>query len=72
MDVEIGDEITIDSEKVGRPPRTGEILEVLFEPYGTRYRVLWDDGHESTIHPAAGTARIRQPGRSELFATLFD
>lgn len=56
-----GDSIVIESEKAGSPPRTGEVLEVLEEPFGTRYRVRWDDGHESTIHPLPGTVRISHP-----------
>jgi hypothetical protein len=57
-----GDAILIESEKAGSPPRTGQIREVLEEPWGTRYRVRWDDGHESIIHPIAGTARVRRNG----------
>jgi hypothetical protein len=53
-----GDVITVDSEKVDVPPRSGTVLEVLEAPYGTRYRVRWHDGHESTIHPMAGTAHF--------------
>ena len=53
-----GDRIVIESEKVGKAVRTGEILEVIESPYGTNYRVRWDDGHESEIRPAAGSARI--------------
>jgi hypothetical protein len=58
MPVKQRDRIVIESEKVGRPAREGEILEVIEASYGTRYRVAWDDGHESTINPAAGTAQI--------------
>jgi Domain of unknown function (DUF1918) len=50
--------IVIDSDKAGQPAREGEILEVIEASYGTRYRVAWDDGHESTIRPAAGIAHI--------------
>jgi hypothetical protein len=25
--------------------------------YGTRYRVRWDDGRETTIRPSAGSSR---------------
>ncbi len=53
-----GDRISIDSGKAGRPPREGEILEVLESAAGPRYRVRWADGHESDIRPAGGTARI--------------
>ena len=58
MAVKQRDRIVIDSDKVGQPAREGEILEVIEASYGTRYRVAWDDGHESTIHPVAGSARI--------------
>lgn len=58
MAVKVRDRIEIDSDKAGKPPRAGEILEVIEASYGTRYRVAWDDGHESTIRPAGGTAHI--------------
>ncbi len=58
MTAKPGDSIWIDSDKVGVAARKGTILEVLEAEYGTRYRVEWDDGHESEIHPVAGTARI--------------
>jgi hypothetical protein len=57
MVVKSGDRIIIESEKVGQPDREGEILEVIEAPYGTRFRVRWDDGHESTIRPSGGSAR---------------
>ncbi len=52
------DEIVVDSEKAGTPGRRGEILEILEESYGIRYRVRWEDGRESVIHPVAGTVHI--------------
>lgn len=58
MSVKIGDRIVIESERVGLAPREGEILELIASSAGPRYRVRWDDGHESTIRPAAGSARI--------------
>ncbi len=53
-----GDRIVIETEKVGQRAREGEILEVFESPMGVNYRVRWDDGHESEIRPAAGSARI--------------
>ncbi len=50
--------IVVESEKVGQPPREGDVLEVIEAPYGTRYRVAWDDGHEGTFRPSAGSAKI--------------
>ncbi|HET9347353.1 MAG TPA: DUF1918 domain-containing protein [Candidatus Limnocylindrales bacterium] len=58
MAVKQRDRIVIDSDKAGQPAREGEVLEVIEAEYGTRYRVLWDDGHESTIRPAGGTAHV--------------
>ena len=58
MIAKLGDRISIESEKVGKPPREGEILEVVESAAGPHYRVRWEDGHESDIRPAAGSARI--------------
>lgn len=61
-----GDRIVIESEKVGQKPREGVILEVIEASYGVRYRVRWDDEHESTIRPSAGSARTtHQPEQSQ-------
>jgi hypothetical protein len=51
----VGDRIMVDSQKAGEPPRQGTILEIIEHEYGTSYRVAWDDGHESTFRPTAGT-----------------
>ena len=58
MNARVGDRIVVESEKVGQAAREGVILEVIEASYGIRYRVRWDDGHESTIRPSAGSARI--------------
>jgi Domain of unknown function (DUF1918) len=64
MTGKVGDRIVVESERVGQAVREGDILEVIEASYGTRYRVRWDDGHESTIRPAAGSARIVAGGKS--------
>lgn len=38
----------------GEAPRCGEILEVLGQPGHERYRVRWDNSHESIVFPADG------------------
>ena len=53
-----GDRIEIESETVGTPTREGEILEVLQGEISVRYRIRWQDGHESVFTPSGGTARI--------------
>ncbi len=57
MTAQAGDRIVVESEKVGQAAREGVILEVIEASYGIRFRVLWDDGHETTIRPSAGSAR---------------
>ena len=58
MAARTGDRIIVESERVGTPAREGKVLEVIEASYGTRYRVLWDDGHESTFRPSGGSATI--------------
>jgi hypothetical protein len=58
MAAQAGDQIILESEKVGRPPREGEIIEVIESSVGVRYSVHWADGHESTFRPSACSARI--------------
>ena len=53
-----GDHIVVESEAVGTPTREGEILEVISGTVAVRYRVRWEDGHESTFTPSGGSARI--------------
>jgi len=52
----------------GETARRGEILEVLGKPGHQRFRVRWDEHHESIVFPADGvsvvpqhTTRPRQP-----------
>ena len=54
----VGDRLVVESGKVGQGAREGEILEVIEHEQGTEYRVRWDDGHESSLRPHGGSARI--------------
>jgi hypothetical protein len=54
----IGDRIIVESETVGTPSREGEILEVIEGEAGVRYRIRWEDGHESVLTPGGGAAQI--------------
>jgi uncharacterized protein DUF1918 len=53
-----GDRIIVESEKVGTPPREGEILEVSETPVGPTFEVRWDDGRQTGFRPKWGSARI--------------
>ena len=57
MQLTVGTRVAAESESTERPPRTGVIEEVLREAPSGRYRIRWDDGHESIYTPAAGALR---------------
>jgi hypothetical protein len=58
-----GDLVVVSGHHVGDPERTGEILEVLGDPGHERYKVRWDDGHESIFHPGSD-ALVRHKART--------
>ena len=51
MQAKVGDHLVVDSNKVGSPPREGEILEVRGDDGSPPYVVRWDDGHEGVSFP---------------------
>jgi hypothetical protein len=57
MQARVGDRVEVESESTDRPARTGVIEEVVREAPSPRYRIRWDDGHESIYTPAAGALR---------------
>ena len=59
----VGDLVIVHGHRLGEPSRMGEILDVLGGPEHEHYRVQWEDGHTSTLSPAAGCARIEQKKR---------
>jgi len=66
MKLEVGTRINVEAESTERPPRTGVVEEVVSEPPTPRYRIRWDDGHESIYTPAAGAvARAKPTEKSE-------
>jgi Domain of unknown function (DUF1918) len=56
MKLEIGTRIKVEAESTERPHRTGVVKEIVGDKPAPRYRVQWDDGHESIYAPAAGAA----------------
>ncbi|HSD23438.1 MAG TPA: DUF1918 domain-containing protein [Solirubrobacterales bacterium] len=54
MKLKAGERIKVEAESTERPTRSGVIEEVVSEEPSPRYRVRWDDGHESIYTPAAG------------------
>ena len=60
-----GDRVLVEAPKVGAASRSGSILEVLGEPGSERYRIRWEDGHES-VHTPSSDMRIEpRPARAK-------
>jgi uncharacterized protein DUF1918 len=49
-----GDRVEAESKSVDQPPRRGVIEEVVAQEPAPRYRIRWDDGHESILTPSDG------------------
>jgi hypothetical protein len=61
MEFNSGDRVQVESESTERPPRTGVVKEVVKGTTHPRYRIRWDDGHESIYTPAAGALHSAEP-----------
>lgn len=64
MKLEVGEHIKVEAESTERPPRTGVVEEIVSEEPAARYRIRWDDGHESIYAPAAGAMGRMEPRES--------
>jgi hypothetical protein len=65
MELKVGDRVEAESESTERPPRAGVVQEVLHGEPSSRYRIRWDDGHESIYTPSAGALRLVQAAKSK-------
>ena len=61
MAFKVGKRVVAESESIDRQPRSGVVEEVLRGDPSPRYRIRWDDGHESIYTPASGALRAEQP-----------
>jgi len=52
-DVTAGTVIMVHQHSVGGPQRLAEVLEVIGNQEHRRYRVRWEDGHESIFFPGS-------------------
>src|SRR3954464_7148878 len=60
-----GDHVLVEAESTDRAARRGAGEEVVRDEPHPRYRIRWDDGHESIYTPAAGAMKLAKPaGRS--------
>ena len=60
MAFEVGKRVVAESESTDRRPRSGVVEEVVRGDPSPRYRIRWDDGHESIYTPASGALRAEQ------------
>ena len=64
MTFRAGERVVAEAESTTRRPRAGTVREVMRED-PARYRIEWDDGHESIYTPAAGALHAeRMPAGS--------
>ena len=62
MTFDVGDRVAVEAESTARRPRAGTVQEVLRSGPRPRYRIAWDDGHESIYTPDAGALhRLEEP-----------
>jgi hypothetical protein len=60
MAFKVGERVVVESESIDHRPRSGVVEEVLRGDPSARYRIRWDDGHESMYTPASGALRAEQ------------
>jgi hypothetical protein len=56
-----GDRVLVEAHKVGAAARSGKILEVLGTAGAERYRIKWQDGHESVCAPSSDMRFVPKP-----------
>ena len=60
----------VDAHRIsGGGRRRGEILQVLGREGHERYRVRWEDGHESICYPADGVTVVRRDASADAPVT---
>lgn len=62
LDVRAGDWIEV-AGVPGRPPRRGQVEEILGGPGHQHLRVRWDEEHKSLFFPSEGTTVVRHGRR---------
>jgi hypothetical protein len=65
MELKVGNRIKVEAESTERSPRTGVVEEVVGEAPSARYRIRWDDGHQTIYTPAAGAVSPAEPTEKE-------
>jgi hypothetical protein len=61
----VSERVVAESESIDRRPRSGVVEEVLRGDPSPRYRIRWDDGHESIYSPASGALRAEPRAKGQ-------
>jgi hypothetical protein len=69
MAFQVGKRVVAESESTSRQPRPGVVEQVLRGDPSPRYRIKWDDGHESIYTPASGALRAERRGKRQRAVT---
>jgi prolyl-tRNA editing enzyme YbaK/EbsC (Cys-tRNA(Pro) deacylase) len=67
--VQPGDRVVVDPHRVGEAQRIGVITEVLGGEH-PRYRMLWEDGHETVFAPGSDAHIERHPEHTALLKDM--
>jgi hypothetical protein len=59
-----GDHVLAEAKSTDRPARRGVIEEVVRDDPHPRYRIRWEDGHESIYTPSDGALRLAEPANN--------
>jgi hypothetical protein len=59
--IEVGTRVIVGRQSTEHGGRTGVVREILHGDPSPRYRIRWDDGHESIYTPAAGALQSLEP-----------
>jgi len=68
MAFEVGKRVVAESESTDRRSRSGVVEEVVRGDPSPRYRIRWDDGHESIYTPASALRAEQRPKRQRRAA----
>ena len=69
MSFKVGNRVVAESESTSRQPHHGVVEEVVRGDPSPRYRIKWDDGHESILTPASGALRAERRSTRRPSAT---
>jgi hypothetical protein len=68
MTLKVGDPITVESQSADRGAKSGVVTEVVKSGLSPRYRIRWQDGHESIYTPSDGALQSQARSQQHMSA----